>query len=503
MCDRLPCNERCGRALKCGHQCPSLCGEDCPSNLCQECGDEGDARVDFLEWKTYSEINLDETPIVVLGCGHFFTSESVDGFVGLDEVYTRDKDGKFNGLRDVSSTLACTIPSCPDCKQPIRQFVTKRYNRVINRAVMDETCKRFLTKGRADLESLESRLNAIEDNLNSARALLLVGDGTLQLKGRYAACELLGTEASTLSKSMEAENQPTKRLRDSIVIYQKLPKDKVTSISAQMKAMNIAPQNSDNQITLSARLIYIKSQEIMFSDVLRKTNLRGKSATPLPLRFTKLKSTLIEVLGDCRDLINQANEESLSRIIITATISFAKIGQLDAWYHRTHPGETTSDLHFKEECAGLERLEHRFETTRDLLTTALKLCDKLGNCPELQEKVQGLVRLYEGPRYETVTLEELQSIKTAMVSGRGGIATHSGHWYNCVNGHPVSKLPFPRTVPSYQNETKRLNNSFCSLLLESAACRWSKLYVLNVEHLLEVKVTQPLRAYLERGRWSR
>ncbi|KAJ5186321.1 hypothetical protein N7449_011085 [Penicillium cf. viridicatum] len=49
-----------------------------------------------------------------------------------------------------------------------------------------------------------------------------------------------------------------------------------------------------------------------------------------------------------------------------------------------------------------------------------------------------MVRLYEGPRYETVTLEELQSIKTAMVSGRGGIATHSGHWYNCVNGHPFA-----------------------------------------------------------------
>lgn len=37
-CDRLPCDERCAKILKCGHQCPSLCGEDCPNNLCQECG---------------------------------------------------------------------------------------------------------------------------------------------------------------------------------------------------------------------------------------------------------------------------------------------------------------------------------------------------------------------------------------------------------------------------------------------------------------------------------
>lgn len=29
------------------------------------------------------------------------TNYSVDGLVGLDEVYTRDKDGKFDGLRDL------------------------------------------------------------------------------------------------------------------------------------------------------------------------------------------------------------------------------------------------------------------------------------------------------------------------------------------------------------------------------------------------------------------
>lgn len=109
-------------------------------------------------------------------------------------------------------------PSCPDCKQPIRQFVTKRYNRVINRAVMDETCKRFLIKGRTDLEGLESRLNDIEDKLNSKRALVAVGDTKLQLKARYASCERLATEALALRKTMRAENQPVKRLIDAITV---------------------------------------------------------------------------------------------------------------------------------------------------------------------------------------------------------------------------------------------------------------------------------------------
>jgi hypothetical protein len=40
--------------------------------------------------------------------------------------------------------------------------------------------------------------------------------------------------------------------------------------------------------------------------------------------------------------------------------------------------------------------------------------------------------------YEAVSKEELEAIKKAMVSGHGGIATHSGHWYKCINGHPFA-----------------------------------------------------------------
>ncbi|KAJ5670147.1 uncharacterized protein N7477_005510 [Penicillium maclennaniae] len=241
------------------------------TNLCQECGDKRDARVDFLEWKTYSEINLDESPIIVLGYGHFFTIESVDGMVGLDEVYTRDKNGKFDGLRDVSASLASTVPSSPDCKLPIRQFVTKRYNRVINRAVMDETCKRFLTKGHADLERLQSRLNDIEARLTSTRSApsILREFGTSsKATTRYADCDRLEREAFTLNKTMKAEHQPTKRLMDAITIYQKLPRDDIVSISAQMNAMKIATREPDNQITLGARFIGIKAREIKLSDIL-------------------------------------------------------------------------------------------------------------------------------------------------------------------------------------------------------------------------------------------
>lgn len=81
--------------------------------------------------KNYAEIDLDETPIVILGCGHFLTAESLDGHIGMANVYKQAVDGEFTALKDVSTSLARSIPRCPDCQQPVRQYSTQRYNRVI------------------------------------------------------------------------------------------------------------------------------------------------------------------------------------------------------------------------------------------------------------------------------------------------------------------------------------------------------------------------------------
>ena len=59
----------------------------------------------------------------------------------------------------------------------------------------------------------------------------------------------------------------------------------------------------------------------------------------------------------------------------------------------------------------------------------------------LLHAVEESIKLLGKEWYKEVTAEELAAIIVAMVSGPNGIATHSGHWYNCANGHPVS----PRT----------------------------------------------------------
>ena len=80
------------------------------------------------------------------------------------------------------------------------------------------------------------------------------------------------------------------------------------------------------------------------------------------------------------------------------------------------------------------------------------------------------VKLLGKEWYEDVTAEELDAVKAAMVSGPQGINTHSGHWYNCVNGHPVGLNGLLLLQFTNGHSLRSVN----------VVCRWSSLAVLNV-----------------------
>ena len=164
----------------------------------------------MLEFKTYDEIDVDKTPVVVLSCGHFFTAETLDGMVGLHDVYETDQRGDISGLKDLSGELAIKIPQCPDCKCPVRQYVAQRYNRSINRAVMDEMCKRFIVHGQAELRELALEVSGLEDELNSSAVID-------KLEGRYDKVRSLEKKVQKLKNEFARKHQPAQKLHDAIV----------------------------------------------------------------------------------------------------------------------------------------------------------------------------------------------------------------------------------------------------------------------------------------------
>jgi len=450
--------------LKCGHQCASFCAEPCPEKYCQLCSDnKKDARVDLLELKTFAEIDLDENPIAVLGCGHFFTRETLDGLVGMSDVYTVDKRGDYNGLKPLLDQLAAgPPPSCPDCKQPIRQFATRRYNRVVNRAILMETNKRFVVGGMQLVTTLEALLEVFEKSLSKKAKPSLsdtrarespASDPRLKkhngpqapssLEDHFSTYKELVKKANQWTKTMVDKHQPTKKLTDAIVASTLRQKRSSDCLEQGMKALNLSDLGMkpayDNQLSLRASMVQLKAREL-WTLHLFKQGMAAKTANRLlvlPEGVQPPKRQALELLAVCLELTEQLTRAKLPRLVMSASLTYAKVAHMLSWHQRNSmstpaPGEKTAP---KKEQSDDGR--QRFETARRLLSDALILAKGLPNCKDLVKAVQSTLGLFV-ERYEEITPEELAAIKSAMVGGSGGLATHSGHWYNCVNGHPFA-----------------------------------------------------------------
>ncbi|KAL0228513.1 hypothetical protein RCL1_004656 [Eukaryota sp. TZLM3-RCL] len=115
-CNVVPCQLRCEKQLDCGHQCPSMCGEICPDpSYCQECGSRKEEVVDLIMNDTYAQVDLNETPIIVLSCRHFFTVETLDGWLNYHQIFY-SQNGVLVPNMESKSFEDCR---CPTCRCPI------------------------------------------------------------------------------------------------------------------------------------------------------------------------------------------------------------------------------------------------------------------------------------------------------------------------------------------------------------------------------------------------
>lgn len=193
-------------------------------------------------------------------------------------------------------------------------------------------------------------------------------------------------------------------------------------------------QGADQRIEQGGRLLQIKVQCLMLEDKLDiarimkakfSVNLTAPEALggPLSTQAAKYLSNCIEVIEGC-------NTDNLPKLAVEATLHRSRIARALGAYGVAKDEDRKTIV------------GHR-QAAKDLLDKAVKLCElPFKGAKDLAEAVEKSLKLLSQEFYTEVTKEEIEAIKKAMVSGRGGIATHSGHWYHCVNGHPVSRFLF-------------------------------------------------------------
>lgn len=441
-----------------------------------------DAQVDMLEFKEYAEIDLNETPVVALACGHFFTAETLDGtygfrsmtpylhslpvkivymaifycvnsagltishlgMVGLKEVYTIDPGtSKSLGLEDISSRMAPAIPKCPHCQRPIRQHVTRRYNRLINRAVIDEMSKRFIVTGQTDLQEIEEKLTKVDLDLEQTRSSVTstgmmtisphareraIGEVTRKLELRYKACSQLISTVKRLQCRTAERHQPAHKLHEATL--HALRRDIPLEGTLRTLTLEHSPSTDarDQRITLGAKMLQAKIECLVLEDkfsVLSDTRKKHGNSVATSMLGNSPSSLTTRFLQFCTEFITTCSKNSSPRLAVEASLYYARVARLFETSGITEPKdrELATKYHDKAQM---------------LLEEAGKLCEQgFRDAGSLLQAVIKSLKLLQKEWYEGITTEELASIKTAMVSGSHGIAAHSGHWYNCVNGHPV------------------------------------------------------------------
>ncbi|KAM3486416.1 hypothetical protein MY8738_000632 [Beauveria namnaoensis] len=398
-----------------------------------------EARVDLLEMKTYAEIDVDLTPIVVLGCGHFFTAETLDGLVGMNTAYITDREGRFTALADVSGAFA-KMPQCPDCKRPVRQYATRRYNRIINRAVADESARRFLVTGKNELMALDSELAELEDELATSHADVLQsiknilkgrpGRPSPRFENRYSNGQELCKKINKFCKRSSERYQPSHKLYEATIhALRKREPDNLSEMVAGL-TLDSSPHlvERDRRVALAGKMALLKLEFLILEDMLGLSWAIEHTTHAQPPKWPGGSPPLRvkPFLKSCASFISSCHTKTLPKLAVEATLYHARMA-------RMYQSCSSLDDADKAQAIGF------VEDAKTNLEKASLLCEQPFQYAEkLKEAVEDTIRLLQREWYEPVSPEEIAAIKEAMLTGRSGLATHSGHWYNCVNGHPFA-----------------------------------------------------------------
>ncbi|XPS74887.1 hypothetical protein M3J09_006999 [Ascochyta lentis] len=400
-----------------------------------QCEMRAEEQPDLIMMIPYADLDLNDSPIVVLGCQgrHFFTVETLDGIIGMKDVYEIDEvTGKYTALKD-NEQLAASVPQCPTCREPVRQYVAQRYNRVVNRAVIDEMSKRFVVSGQQELQELSGRLQSVEDSLESTRSNILSNTNirkNAEISNRYVKASDLEKAARAFLSKMDRKHKPSHKLHEAIVHAASKQAD-LTNLLAQMSLESAATskkKDPDQRITLGGRLYHLRVRQLILNDkfdILRgfKPQL-GATGPDFPGGSPVNGSD--SFLHDCSELIKECRNTNSPKLAVEATLYYAHIVRLLGSLSATKQSLSSKAAQYRE-------------SAKALLEDAEKLCENaFQGRDQLKEGVEQSLRLLGREFYVEVTKEEIEAIKRAMVGGRGGIASHSGHWYNCVNGHPFA-----------------------------------------------------------------
>jgi hypothetical protein len=393
--------------------------------------DKRGQEVDMLMFSTYGSVDLDTEPILILSCGHFFIRETMDLHIRLDKVYCTDENGDFNGITYPSGDLEQPFPSCPLCRQPLRQYSVRRYGRVINMATLEQMSKRYISSSASKYTGMVSELATIESEFRDSRARflrVLLAPSASQRKmqedidQRISSFRRIEGKLSLFIRDTSEQQQPAQKLYEMTVSQKKRILDNTSPTTALYVGLD--KRSHILAKLLKAQVDLVKATEwcLILNDIKKPNATLGNLSATTDWLVTRIRNSVLEAIKNCHEAIWEADEQKFWAFEIEGRTHFANLVAMLRQLPPTQDSQEGLDQAFEDAKAGLQK--------------SAQLCTegKFRNVDKLKEMVVAAEkRLQEDTFYQGVTLEEFGRVVEAMT----GEFTAQGHWYRCANGHPV------------------------------------------------------------------
>ncbi|KAL3607528.1 hypothetical protein FPOAC2_02513 [Fusarium poae] len=446
-CNWVPCSLRCDKFLGCGHQCPSLCGEVCPpSKFCQVCAtdDIKSVCVDFIMMTEYRDIDLDKEPCVFPNCGHFLAVSSMDGQMEMAAHYTLDADGlpiKILQSSEPFSLDGQDIKSCATCRGSLRSV--SRYGRIVRRAMLDESTKKFISWSNDEYRSVASGLAAEQERLATSKPPAILG----RKPGTNANLTVTGSrqrQLQVLTEFVHTRYDSILKFRKTVVLYaakvrrEEQPFQRVANL-VRHSNLHRGGQSEFryDQAVIQAKGTLLSAVLLLKCDILILSDFFGLivgADSRFPASAVQLDFSCF--MNDCDTLIKDAQTALYPREETQGYIFYA---QLCAFSRHCASAPSPSTQHDAQasvpvSTAEPDLLDQLRDRGLDHISKARALLEKNQSCAFLKNEIDAAEESLNGGVYRPVTAEELRQVYAASMGELRG----TGHWYTCRNGHPFT-----------------------------------------------------------------
>lgn len=341
-----------------------------------------------------------------------------------------------------------TLETSIDIRHATPRHYSRRSMAYVMRAVIDELSKRFVVSGQQELQRLTTRLQSVDQSMDATRLKVVPDTGSRwtveaakevvkNLSKRCVKARDLEKDARSFLPRVDIRHKPSHKLYEAVRHAATKQVDHSDQLSDDMTRLGLAsgnvpnrgdPDQLDQRVTLGGKLYHLKVRQLILNgkfSLLRAYKTRT-GRTDLEFHGGSPVARSHDFFHDCENLIKSCKIVNTPKLAVEATLRHAQITfQLGA------PGANAD--------SGLGKVIQYREMAMALLDEAHKLCENaFQDRNALKQTTGNVLKMLGSEFYEEVTKEEIEAVKRAMVSGRGGIATHTGHWYNCVDGHPVN-----------------------------------------------------------------